>query len=600
MRKLVFIFLLLYTFNGFAQTPDSIHRVLASGAPYAEKMKTVIQFTGDYSQIGKGKEVSALCREGIALAEEQKDSISIAILTRNMANALYFQGAYDSAATGYYTSAAIFEKSGSRSELAATYNSLGRLFRKTKDLDRAMLYYNQAMAIYQGLGDRPGVATIYNESGVVFEYRGDYDEAIRRYTQALQIHESMKDSLGKSYALNFLAGVYTIKKDFRKAEDYLNQVITLRRQLRDTFGMALAYTDLGVTLSMKGDPVAATGYFMESNKIAKRMGYKELIMNNYTELATAAVAQGNYKDAYDFVQQKTAIRDSLFTLEKTKQIEELNTRYETAIKEQTIEQQNHRLTRQRWLIGGIIVLLLFGALYANTQYRKYKLKKEKQLQEELFRQQQIAASEVIAAEENERKRIASELHDGVGQMMSAARMNLSAFENSFPFSGDDQNVAFEKIIGLVDDSAREIRNVSHNLMPIALQKKGLVEAVKEFTSKIDRNVLEIGLHTEDANGEPADLATANILYRVIQECVNNVLKHAEATRVDIVMDHEGDDFSVTIEDNGRGFDTAKMSEEGGGLGLGNIKSRVDYLRGTVEFDSAPGRGTVVMIHIPLK
>lgn len=600
MRKHILIYLLLCACTGWAQTPDSIRGVLASGEPYAQKMKVVIQYTGDYSQIGKSRDLPALCREGIVLAEEKKDSVSIGILTRNMANALYFQGAYDSAATGYYTSAAIFEKSRNRNELAVTYNSLGRLYRKTRDLDRAMGYYNQAMAIYQSLGDRTGMATIYNESGVVFEYRGDYNEAIRRYTQALQIHESLKDSLGKSYALNFLAGVYTIKKDFRKAEDYLNQVITLRKQLRDTFGMALAYTDLGTTLSMKGDPVAATGYFMESNRLAGRMGYKELMMNNYNELANTAVAQGNYKDAYNYQQLKTALRDSLFSIEKTKQIEELGARYENAVKEQTIEQQQHRLTRQRWMIGGAIILLLFGALYAHTQYRKYKLKKEKQLQEELFRQQQIAAREVIAAEENERKRIASELHDGVGQMMSATRMNLSAFENSFPFSADEQNIAFEKIIGLVDDSAREIRNVSHNLMPIALQKKGLAEAVREFTSKIDRNVLEIGLHTEDANGEPADAATANILYRVIQECVNNVLKHAGATRVDIVMDHEGDTFSVTIEDNGKGFDTAKMAETGGGLGLGNIKSRVDYLRGTVEFDSAPGRGTVVMIHIPLK
>lgn len=600
MRKHIIIYLLLFACSGWAQTPDSIRGVLASGESYAQKMKVVIQYTGDYAQIAKSRELPALCREGIALAEEKKDSVSIGILTRNMANALYFQGAYDSAATGYYTSAAIFEKSRNRNELAVTYNNLGRLFRKTKDLDRAMGYYNQAMAIYQSQGDRPGMATIYNESGVVFEYRGDYDEAIRRYTLALNIHETLKDSLGKSYALNFLAGVYTIKKDYRKAEEYLNRVIALRKQLRDTFGMALAYTDLGVTLSMKGDPVAATGYFMESNRLAGRMGYKELMMNNYTELANTAVAQGDYKDAYNYQQLKTALRDSLFSIEKTKQIEELGARYENAVKEQTIEQQQHRLTRQRWMIGGVIALLLFGALYAHTQYRKYKLKKEKQMQEELFRQQQIAASEVIAAEENERKRIASELHDGVGQMMSATRMNLSAFENSFSFAGDEQHTAFEKIIGLVDDSAREIRNVSHNLMPIALQKNGLADAVKEFTSKIDRNVLEIGLHTEDANGEPADAATANILYRVIQECVNNVLKHAEATRVDIAMDHEGDTFSVTIEDNGKGFDTAKMMETGGGLGLGSIKSRVDYLRGTVEFDSAPGRGTVVMIHIPLK
>lgn len=600
MRKLLFISALFLSGSALAQlAADSIRRVLASGKPYTEKIKTLTGYTGNYAQAGHSKEIPGLCKTGLALAQEEKDSLTIGILTRNMANAWYFLGSYDSAANGYFQSAAIFEKSTWQLDLAETYNNLGRLFRKTRDLDRSLNYYNLAMAIYQKLNDKPGIAKILNESGVVFEYRGDYNEAIRRYEQSLKIDQALKDSVGVSYALNFLAGVYTLKKDFRKAEDYLNQVITLRKQIKDTFGMALAYTDLGVTLSAKGDGMAATGYLLESNRIAAKMAYKELMMNNYNELSAIAVAQGNHKDAYDYLQKRTALRDSIYTLEKTKQIEELNTRYETAVKEQIIQQQFYRLTRQRWLIGGIVGLLLLGALLVNSQYKRYRLKKEKQLQAEIFQQQELAAKAVIAAEENERKRIAAELHDGVGQMMSAARMNLSAFENTFPFAGDEQDAAFDKIIGLVDDSAREIRNVSHNLMPIALQQKGLAEAVKEFTAKIDRKVLDIGLHAEDTGGEPKDPATSNILYRVIQECVNNILKHAQATRVDISMACEEKIFSVTIEDNGCGFDTAAATELGGGLGLNNIKSRVNYLRGTVEFDSAPGRGTVVMIHIPL-
>jgi two-component system, NarL family, sensor kinase len=596
------LFLLYFFLQGIFVTAqpgaDSIRRVLESGISYPEKMKVLIQFTGNYAQAGHNKELIALCRNGLELANEKKDSLSIAILTRNMSNAWYFLGNYDSAANGYYQSAAILDKSKWQTEMAETCNNLGRLYRKTRDLDRSLNYYNRAMSIYQELGDKPGIAKILNESGVVFEYRGDFDEAIRRYEQSLRIDESLKDSIGISYAYNFLAGVYTLKKDYRKAEEYMAKVVTLRKQLKDTFGLSLAYTDLGATLLAKGDYMAATGYLLESNRVAEQMDYKELMMNNYGELSAIAEKQGNHKDAYEYLQKKTALRDSLFNIEKTKQIEALNARYETAVKEQIIQKQYYRLTRQRWLIGGILGLLVLGSLLAYSQYKRSRLKKEKQHQEEIFMQQEQAAKSVIAAEENERKRIASELHDGVGQMMSAARMNLSAFENTLQFSGTEQQSAFDKIIGLVDDSAKEVRNVSHNLMPFSVQQKGLVAAVTEFTGKINREVIEIGLYTEDTNGEPADPATATILYRVIQECVNNVLKHAHATRMDISMACEENNFAVTIEDNGHGFDTAALNGTAG-LGLENIKSRVAYLRGTVEFDSAPGRGTVVVIHIPL-
>ena len=215
----------------------------------------------------------------------------------------------------------------------------------------------------------------------------------------------------------------------------------------------------------------------------------------------------------------------------------------------------------------------------------------------MLHQQEISSKAVIEAEENERRRIAAELHDGVGQMMSAAKMNLSAFEQELVFNDPGQRKNFENVIGLVDESCKEIRNVSHQMMPDALLKSGLISAVKEFLSKIDTRVLKVTLHTEGLN-KRLEGNIETMLYRVIQECVNNVLKHSEADHMDISIFSDKEGIAATIEDNGKGFDVnAQRNTEG--LGLKNIASRIAYLKGTVDYTGTQGKGTVVAIHIPV-
>ena len=135
-------------------------------------------------------------------------------------------------------------------------------------------------------------------------------------------------------------------------------------------------------------------------------------------------------------------------------------------------------------------------------------------------------------------------------------------------------------------------------MPAALLSKGLPDAVDELISKISSDQLKVNFHSEGFD-ERLDSNTETILYRVIQECVNNMIKHADATELDISMIKDKDGISVTIEDNGKGFhyDAEKADE---GIGLKNIRSRILFLKGTVDFDSSPGNGTLVAIHIPSK
>jgi len=413
----------------------------------------------------------------------------------------------------------------------------------------------------------------------------------------LNLAEKKGDSIAVSYALSNIAGVYVIQKKYAEAEQNLLHALAIRKQLGDGFATALTYSDLGATLNAKGDYVKGSQYLLESNKLAEQLNYPELQSNNYTELASLAEKQGDYRNAYLYFKKRTLLRDSLYTIDKTKQIEELNTKYETAKKEQTIEKQHSRIILQNFLFIGIGGLVLLIGLLAQSQYRRYKLRQETKMKSELIKQQELAVKAVIEAEENERQRIAKDLHDGVGQMMSAAKMNLSAFESELKWSDENQQQSFEKIIQLVDESCKEVRSVSHIMMPNALLKKNLATAIGDFVDKLDKKKLQVHVYTEGLE-ERLDSNIETVLYRVIQECVTNVIKHAEATNLDISLIRDKDGINGTIEDNGKGFDISDK-EKFEGIGLRNIITRIEYLKGTVDFDSAPHRGTVVGIHVPV-
>jgi signal transduction histidine kinase len=575
---------------------DSLRSVINTGRSYEEQINASIKLVESFQL----KNFDSTLTEGekaLNLARKNADSTSVAELKRQIGVASYFKGKYDVAAANFYESIAILEKTNNKKKLAPVYNDLAKLYRKTRSLDRALENYNKADNIYRQLRDTAGIAMILNESGVVFEYREDYREALNRYIASMKLAEKSGDSLSVSYSLSNIAGVYVIQKKYDLAEVNLLRSLRIRQLLKDSFAIALTYSDLGVAMNAKGDYPKAIDYLTQSNKAAESLKYPELQSNNYNELSAVAQKQGDFQKAFQYFLKRSALRDSLYAMEKTRQIEELNSKYESAKKEQQIAEQQNRIRLQNYLFMGIAGLILFSGLLIHSRYKRAKLRKEQQMQQEIMNQQEVAAKAVIEAEENERERIAKDLHDGVGQMMSAAKMNLSAFESEIKFTDAEHKKTFEKIITLVDESCREVRTVSHIMMPNALLKNNLGIAIRDFVDKLTNKHLQVHVYTEGLE-QRLDSNLETVLYRVIQECVNNAIRHAGASRLDISLIRDKDGISGTIEDNGKGFDTTDK-EKFEGIGLKNITTRIGYLKGTVDFDSAPGRGTLVALFVPV-
>jgi len=514
----------------------------------------------------------------------------------NMGNLNRRKAKYPEALKYYQQAAKIAEDNNDKRLLANSYNSLGIVYLTINDLDRAEEFHTKSLALRRELKDTLSMYYSYDNLGIVNRERKNYDKALEYYFKAKEMVEAIKDSSGISFIYNDIGAAYSFKKQTVEAEKYLQASIGIRERTNELNELAYTYNYLGENYERKGDLAKAEASIKKALAIAVFIKNNKQLMEANESLADFFSRNKKYDSAYVYEHRFKLLKDSLIKKDQEEIIAELTTKYETEKQKARIKEQQLEINKKNYWLAGItgatFILLLSGYFF----YKRRKLKQETRLQQEIIRQQDMSTKAVIAAEENERKRIASDLHDGVGQMMSAAKMNLSAFESELNFATPDRKLAFEKIIQLVDEGCKEVRNVSHQMMPNALLKQGLASAIKEFIDKIDNNIIKVTLHTEGLN-ERLNSNTETVLYRVIQECVNNVIKHSLAHALDIALIKDKDGISVTIEDNGRGFDTSNtMNFEG--IGLKNIISRIEYLKGNIEFDSAPGKGTLVAIHIP--
>ena len=464
------------------------------------------------------------------------------------------QGNYDTAITYLKQSLAIAKQNQTQLGVALVQQNIGYGFMKLKKFDESLKWFNDAEATANKYGAEPFTyGEIYNHRSMLDSTVGNYESALIYRSKYMGITEKTSgESVIKQ--VNELKTKYEVEKkellisilnktDSIKSLAIANQQVAINKNLYDIANQKLALAD--AHLKLADDSL-------------------QLSINNETIL----------QNRLDSTQKEERIKD----LNKEKQIQALE------------------VNRKNIAIVGLSIFAVMVMLLGYSFYKRRSLQQQATMQAALAQQQQKATIEIINAEEKERKRIAEDLHDGVGQLMTAAWLNLQALKEQTQPNINGQYQLINKTMLLVDESCKEVRQVSHNMMPNALLRKGLVNAVKEFIGQINTGKLSINLQTEELQKAlPSHVET--ILYRIIQESVNNVVKHAEATQLDISINQDADGIDVMIEDNGKGFDTT-ITRETDGIGLQNIASRTQYLKGTVEWNSSKGNGTLVAIHIP--
>ncbi|RZK59681.1 MAG: tetratricopeptide repeat protein [Pedobacter sp.] len=517
-----------------------------------------------YKQLGNYKEALAYMHRSLKIYEDAGDEAKQALVLGNIGNVYLEYKKFEPAKEAFDKAIEIAKRNNSLSTLASSYSGIMNYYFQQNKLDQALRYGKISAEYLKKLNMKSDLAALYNSIGQVYYEKSKYAEAMKYYSTSLEFRLFMKDKLGIASCYKNIGACYAELKDYPKAEEYVNKSILIFKELNSKDYLREAYDILGDIYEAKQDYVTSLKFFKES----------------------------------------VAMKDSIYNKQSTDKINELQIAYQTEKKMQQIVLLNKENKIQKLVLfkrniflavalGALVITILLGFLL----YNSIKLKQAARLQAEVITQQDMATKAVLNAEENERKRISGELHDGLGQMFSAVKMNLSALADDVDFKNSNGKKIFDKTLDLVDESCKEVRSISHQMAPNVLLKSGLGTAVRDFINKIDARKLKINLETFGLQ-ERLDQNIETVLYRVIQETVNNVIKHSGANSLDIQLTKDADGINAMIEDNGKGFDATQI-EKFEGIGLKNIRSRVEYLKGVVDFSSTVGSGTLVAIYIPL-
>ena len=502
------------------------------------------------------------------------------------------------------------------------------------------------------------VANSLNSIGLVYAHMGEPDKAAEYYQQAIGLLEEEEENDQISNPLTNLAGYYLELNQTEKAERIARRVLAIDQKTKDIWGLAHDFELLaGISLE-KDQYAAAENYADQSLEIALENGFARVAgvaylkkahiyeaqkkWNNVIEAANSGIAHigaegdvrlikgmedalkkayantQNFELAYEHAIKSQRLSDSIFSEEKLNLTKELEAKYELRQKDLAIANMereqgltNRSLAQEKKLNLTLTIasLLLVVSLFSSIIAFVIKLRARKKIaaQEAEVKKQKISRLEkekqltainaLIDGQEAERSRIARELHDGLGGLLATVKHHFTAVSEKEMQS--EQFHLYEKGMDLLSGAVEEVRRISHNMMPYAINKLGLMPAIEDIASglmagkKMKVNVQNLGIEEKELS---EDLKL--VIYRVIQELSNNVSKHADADHLIIQLSsYEGEVF-LTVEDDGNGFDPALVKQKEHGIGLNSLRSRIEYLGGSVDIDSEIGEGTSISVSIP--
>ncbi|WP_198673989.1 tetratricopeptide repeat-containing sensor histidine kinase [Chitinophaga alhagiae] len=486
------------------------------------------------------------------------------------------------------------QAAGDGERVAWNYMDIGAVFMNYKDYVKAGQYYQKAIAILHNkqYNNRPVLAECYIHQAKAYVLQGRPDAADAPLQESFRILTSAGDSsyLPVYYLVRGMS--HTRMHQWEEAQAALNTGLSIARKQR------LAYD--AISLQYELYEVYKHQHRFDKAKLALEEvynGYREypIAQNGRTilyELAQTEAALGNHPAAFSRLMEYTQLSDSFFTQKTGKEIADLETKYRIAENERKLLRLQNRSQLQQLLLyfGGVVVAFL--AAFFIYVYRQRK-KREAQRLYTMRQEQEIQITRAqLEGEERERRRLARDLHDGLGGMLAGVKLNLSAASHH---KNERQQQDLEKVIGQLDDSVHELRRIARNMMPEALLRSGLTRALEDLCRSMDNQHMRIDYELLNLPENMPQQEKVDI-YRIVQELLANAVRHSGATDIFLQCSGRGERFYITIEDNGKGMpDPGRHNEEG--LGLTNVRSRVSYLQGKMELDSRPGNGTIINIEI---
>lgn len=644
MRKLTLVFFSVITYfvcNAQVEHKlDSLLKKIKVIPDDTNKVKLYYALADQYLNSNL-KEAEKFCHKGEALSRKLGYKQGILDYYTNYTNVLYVNGRFDDRLKLDLEAMEYAKKNADATEFARTLLNVGIGYSLIEDYQSAVNHIEKAKDILIKNNNHKYDGRIYDLLQLLYHYMHRYRKGADNGLLAVGILAKSKDKTSLEQALNNLGLNYIELKLYDSAKYHLNKamvlanasgnkqiqtsatlnlaLIALRSQQIDSikpyvnqalkFSRAndwhqqegLAQYGLAYYYLLKKDYVNAKIYADSALRLTQQYNIPNLKQKLYPLLSSLYYAKQEPKQGYFYYNQSELFNDSLLNTAITKQTILTEKKFETSRKETQIKLQQAQLRQKSnliyFLIAGAIAMLIISLLSYRNYTHRQKLQQAKI--DELETEKQLTATEaVLKGEEQERTRLAKDLHDGLGGMLSGIKFSLNNMKENLIMTPDNVR-AFERSIDMLDSSIKEMRRVAHNMMPEILVKYGLDTALKEYCGEMDQSgVLHVNYQSVGMQQVDIPQTTSITIYRIVQELLNNAIKHANAKNV-LVQLHQSDQeklLAVTVEDDGNGFD-AELLKQSAGTGWLNIRNRVEFLKGRIDLQSAPGKGTSVMIEI---
>lgn len=516
----------------------------------------------------------------------------------NMGTSYHYQTTLDSA-LHYYEKAVLDFMTSDSELLAKVINNMGIISTTLGDYNKAQELFNQTVEIYKKLGLDNKISSIYNSIGNLYNKRNEQDSALVYYYKAQQIAVKNQDSVAQTRALVNIANAYYYKEDYSNALLFGEQALQWTFAIKDSIEITRSLNNNAYSLMKLGRFDEAKKNIDQSIEISKRIKDLELQHLALVALADYHLEQKDFEKALYAYVEATDIKSKYINEKRVAQYTEMQTKYKTAEKELLIKEKDLDIANERaktlslqFKIFTISIILLFVILLAGFLFLIQRNKNRHLLQQTLIEEQEKSIQAVIQAQEDERQRIAKELHDGIVQELTSIKIALGALRNQVHPENQEK---VEKIVSQLDKSTRETREISHQMMPLALRELGLIPALEDVFERsfkplsIEYEFEFVGM--EVRLNEKQEIS----LFRIIQELINNCIKHSGANKVNINLQQTDKHILLIFEDNGKGFHESNANN---GIGMQNLNSRVKIVNGFIRFESDVDKGLTVILKIP--
>lgn len=534
-------------------------------------------------------------QKALKLAEAEKNRKQVAVALGGLGKSYTYKSQYETA-LNYYQKALPYIEEAKDTVLQTKFNDILQcLYYYLKQYDRAIVYGEKAVAVLKNKPNSHEYGNALMNLSVNYLHRKPPwpEKALEGQMEVLRIAKFNGNLKMQASALNNIADCYLTLQKPEEARKYHEKGLALGKRMNSVRTVYISSMGLGFYEMQKNNFDRAEKYFREALVITK----KHKMLTQEKDCVGAFVDLSLARNDYTAYKRYERSLDSLsnIVLNETiqKAILELETKYETEKKDSRIK----TLEQERKLVLGlsgsgilIFILLVLLLIFRNRIVKHQKIIAEQRIVQLKQEKQLIANQSILEGETAERSRLARDLHDGIGGMLSVVRLNLKGIKTGAFIENEDVN-RYGKALSMLDDSIKELRRVAHHMMPESLLMYGLKASLTDFCNDIP----SVQFHYF-GNNNRIDQQLEILIYRSAHELVNNALRHAEAKLINLQLVQEDDRISLTVQDDGKGFDPDTVEK---GMGLESVNTRVASFNGKMSIYSSPGNGTEINIEFQL-